>query len=406
MENNQMGINSAAAPAANILVVDDVPANLQLLTDLLRAKGFKVRPVPNGELALQTSRLAPPDLVLLDVNMPGLSGYEVCERFKADAALKAIPIIFVSALDGVIDKVKAFAVGGVDYVAKPFEFEEVEARLRTHLELARLRRELEQHNANLAAMVAARTRELAEANARLAILDQAKSDFLNLISHEIRTPLNGVFGATELILMIHDQDPETAGYAKLYDISRRRLMTLLDDAMLLTQIGVGTATDALAACPLAEVLPTAWSQASPLAQDRGVVLAPAPAPLGRVRGDPQFLVRALQSLLETAAKFARAGTTVRLTQTATPGAIQLVIETEGPVVPAALLPRFFDLLTKATPISGVEDMGLAPALAERIVTLYGGAVSVANAEPSGIRLTVRLKTVAADLTPSQEPLTP
>ena len=116
-----------------------------------------------------------------------------------------------------------------------------------------------------------------------------------------------------------------------------------------------------------------------------------PGDLGQVQGTPDYLARALQSLVETALKFARAGTTVRLTPSSAPGAICLRIEAEGQVLPVEALPRFFDLLVIANPIAGVDDLGLAPALAERIVTLSGGAVAVENLDPPGLRLSVRLK---------------
>ena len=384
-------------PAPNLLIVDDSPANLELLVGMLQDQGFRVRPVASGERALQAAQSEPPDLVLLDINMPGMDGYEVCRRLKADATLKAVPVMFISAMDSVIDKVKAFNAGGVDHIAKPFHLEEVESRVRTHLELARLRRDLE-------AMVTHRTRELAQANARLAILDQAKSDFLTLISHEIRTPLNGVFGAADLLLMTHEEHPDTASYAKIYEVSRRRLMTLIDDALLLTQVGMGSETGTSTTGRLEEMLNEARVAANPLAESRGVQLAPVPTAPGLVQGAPNYLVRALQSLLETAIKFARASTTVRLTQTATPDEISLCIEAHGRTIPPTMLPRFFDLLAISEPITGVDDLGLAPPLAERIVTLYGGTVSVENLAPPGIRLSVRLKTAAAN--PAQAPATP
>jgi DNA-binding response OmpR family regulator len=114
----------------DILMVDDTPANLQLLTDMLMKRGYRVQPVPDGKLALQAIQKEKPDLLLLDINMPEMNGYEVCERLKADEALKEIPILFISASDEPIDKIKAFAAGGVDYVTKPFHFEELEARVQ------------------------------------------------------------------------------------------------------------------------------------------------------------------------------------------------------------------------------------------------------------------------------------
>jgi len=139
----------AAGRPASILVVDDTPANLQVLAGMLKDRGHKVRPVPSGKLALLAARRDPPDLVLLDINMPEMNGYEVCEHLKADDMLKAVPVIFISALTEPLDKVKAFAIGGVDYLTKPFQMEELHARVETHLKLRRLQIELEETNARL-----------------------------------------------------------------------------------------------------------------------------------------------------------------------------------------------------------------------------------------------------------------
>jgi PAS domain S-box-containing protein len=123
---------------AEIMLVDDTLGNLKLLTEMLTTEGFKVRPANSGELALESVAVKLPDLILLDVKMPGLDGYEVCRRLKADENSCKIPIIFISALDEIEDKVMGFKVGGVDYITKPFEHSEVLARVKTHLELRRL----------------------------------------------------------------------------------------------------------------------------------------------------------------------------------------------------------------------------------------------------------------------------
>ena len=140
----------SVANTGGILVVDDTPANLQVLAGMLKDRGYKVRPVPSGKLALLAARRDPPDLILLDINMPEMNGYEVCEHLKADDQLKGIPVIFISALTEQLDKVKAFAIGGVDYITKPFQMEELHARVETHLKLRRLQIELEETNARLA----------------------------------------------------------------------------------------------------------------------------------------------------------------------------------------------------------------------------------------------------------------
>ncbi len=143
-----------------IMVVDDTPNNLRLLAKILKNQGYKVRPVPNGKLALAAIKVSAPDLILLDINMPGINGYEVCSQLKGSENTREIPVIFLSAMHETIDKVKAFEVGGVDYITKPFQVEEVLVRVKTHLNLYLLQRKMEETNNNLEAIVKHRTNEL------------------------------------------------------------------------------------------------------------------------------------------------------------------------------------------------------------------------------------------------------
>jgi len=133
-------------PQGDILIVDDAPANLRLLSQMLAEQGYRVRPAPDGALALAAARAEPPDLILLDIRMPEMNGYEVCARLKETPETHDIPVIFISALDATQDKVQAFAAGGVDYVTKPFQVEEVLARVETHLALRRLQARLQAAN--------------------------------------------------------------------------------------------------------------------------------------------------------------------------------------------------------------------------------------------------------------------
>ncbi len=135
--------------AGDILIVDDTPANLRLLSSMLTQHGYKVRMAPNGRLALLNAQATSPDLILLDIKMPDMDGYEVCEQLKADPRTSGIPIIFISALDQIENKVKAFTSGGVDYILKPFRLEEVVARVKTHVALHALQRRLEAQNLEL-----------------------------------------------------------------------------------------------------------------------------------------------------------------------------------------------------------------------------------------------------------------
>ena len=177
----------------NILLVDDTPNNLRLLSDLLSHQGYKVRSVTNGQTALKACQAKPPDLILLDINMPQMNGYEVCEKLKADEQTREIPVIFLSALDEAIDKVKAFTVGGVDYISKPFQIEEVLVRVKNQLALREAQVKVLQLNAELEKRVKERTSQLERTNQELneEILERKRiqSQLLDMALHD---PLTGL----------------------------------------------------------------------------------------------------------------------------------------------------------------------------------------------------------------------
>jgi two-component system, NtrC family, sensor kinase len=178
---------------ANILVVDDTPENLRLLAGILSEKGYQVRPVPNGKLALSAAQKMPPDLVLLDIMMPEMDGYQVCQQLKDFEATKDIPVIFISAINDVMDKVKAFAVGGVDFITKPFQVEEVLARIETHLKICSLQQSLQEKNQDLAIAI----HQLKAAQDHLIQSEKmaALGQLIAGIAHEINTPL-GIIGSS------------------------------------------------------------------------------------------------------------------------------------------------------------------------------------------------------------------
>ena len=155
MRNNQL-----ARPS--ITIVDDIPANLGLLDNMLRDGGYQVYAFPAAGMAIRAAAKNPPDLFMLDINMPGIDGYEACRLLKADPELKDIPVIFISALTEPWDKVKAFKLGGVDYVNKPFQFEEVLARVATHIKMHRMQKELESYNTLLEKRVSNQVKEIAD----------------------------------------------------------------------------------------------------------------------------------------------------------------------------------------------------------------------------------------------------
>lgn len=199
----------------SILVVDDTPANLHLLDELLRHQGYQVRLFPRGAMALKAASAHPPDLILLDIMMPDMDGFEVCRQLKADPALRDIPVIFISALADTDHKVNAFAQGGMDYVTKPFQEDEVLARVRTHLALYAMQREQARQQARLAELVDERTADLLRAQ-RVAHIGSWKLDLnTQALSWSPETyRLFGVPEGTPLVLddflaKVHPDDRDT-----------------------------------------------------------------------------------------------------------------------------------------------------------------------------------------------------
>jgi len=374
-----------AGVEADVFVVDDTPENLRLLTDLLRQNNFSVRSAISGKAALNAIAQQAPNVILLDVRMPEMDGYQVCQQLKAQKETQDIPVIFISGLDEIEGKVAAFKAGGVDYVTKPFHVEEVLSRVRTHLKISRLQQALTFQNEHLEQLVEKRTEELVEANGRLAILSQTKSDFLTLISHELRTPLNGLLGSADMVFAQAEENPLISELRQMYDASRQRLLTLLEHALLLAEMQMHGGRFASNTSSLDGVLVTVLSEIAPFARSSDVKLIHRATNLGKVAGDWVFLRKALFCLLETAIKFAPPGTQVELRGQPAPGEVQLTIESHGVAIPEPDLPRFFEILANTKTFAPGGDLGLAPAVAERIITLLGGRVQVGNLHPAGVQ---------------------
>lgn len=164
-----------------VLVVDDNPTNLSVLVNLLRDVGLRVLVATDGESAIEQIEYVKPDLILLDVMMPGIDGFETCQRLKANVETSKIPIIFMTALSETVDKVRGLSLGAVDYVTKPFEHEEVLIRIRTHLTIAKQRQQIESQNLNLQTEISDRQRA-----------EEALTIFLHAVSHDLRNPVTGL----------------------------------------------------------------------------------------------------------------------------------------------------------------------------------------------------------------------
>jgi len=384
------GKSHIVAGKSRIMAVDDQPANLQLLEELLSQEGYIVRSFPRGRLALEAAARNPPDLILLDINMPEMNGFKVCELLKADEKLAGIPVIFLSALTDINDKVQAFQCGGVDYVTKPFQVDEVQARVKTHLNMRRLQKELQLHANHLEELVASRTRELAESQARLRVLDRAKSDFLRLIHHELRSPLNGLLGVGELVLDEMGASEDGAELREMFELSGQRMLTILEDALLLTEIEVASDTFSSEATDLVSTLHSAIEGTAAFAQSRGVDIELEPGEAGCVVAKRDLLRKAIHALLETAVKFSKAGEVVRLKCLAGPSEVRVLIRCGGHV-PELAIANFFQVFSIGEAITPGGDLGLGPPVSQRVLSLFGGSIGVENLDPSGIQLTVILR---------------
>jgi len=271
------------AETPSILIVDDVPANLELLSAIIRDRGYEPRPVPSGKLALLAARADPPDLILLDIRMPEMNGFEICERLKADTVLKDIPVIFVTALTDTEKKVKALSMGAVDYVTKPFQIEEICARVETHLELYRSKRELRRSYDKL--------REL----------ETQRDNLVHMIVHDMRSPMMVILGNLEMAEM----EPLTKNLADCIDtasISARTILEMISSLLDVSKMEAGQMTLELSAIDMRVLINETFWMVETLRGQRVLNLT-APTKMEMIVGDARLIRRVLQNLIGNALRF-------------------------------------------------------------------------------------------------------
>ncbi len=221
--------------SGRVLIVDDNARNLQVLGSTLKRNNYEVEFALNGKSAIQWISEEDFDIILLDIMMPEIDGYETCVQIRKDKKYDNIPILFLTAKTDKESTIKGFKVGGQDYITKPFDSEELLARVRTHLELKFSREFLQNVNKTLEEQVAERTLELSKANEELNQLDAIKVQFLNMLSHEIRTPLNGIKGSIQL-LKSRIENEELIQFFNILDLSVTRLEKFSYTALLITRL--------------------------------------------------------------------------------------------------------------------------------------------------------------------------
>ena len=297
-----------AADAPVVLVVDDNPENLHVIAELL-SPYYRVRVANSGPRALQLVAQAPcPELILLDVMMPGMDGHAVIARLKENPATRAIPVIFLTALDSTEDEEKGLELGAVDYITKPLRPAILLSRVRTQLGFFRSRKALERYKDELERRVEERTQKLAQALQAVESASRARSEFLSNMNHEIRTPMNGILGTSELLLAsgLNDEQRELAEMTKE---SADALFVMLRDVLEFAAADSEQQTLVVAPFALGEVIEAISRRFAAPAAAKQLAFACriAPETPTTLLGDSARLTQILARIVDNAVKFTPAG---------------------------------------------------------------------------------------------------
>lgn len=366
-----------AARPSTILVVDDTPTNLRVVVECLEGLGHTVVIAQDGEEGLQRAAFVRPDLILLDVLMPGMDGLETCRRLKSQPGTRAIPVIFMTALTGIEDKIAGFRAGAVDYVTKPLEVNELAARITTHLQLHALQRLQERQNARLQHEVAERRRAEREL---VASIDGVRN-VSNAIAHDLRTPLAALRARLEAVLTgaAPPQQVLLEVEAALGDVDG--VIDIFNALMRLAEIDAGVRRSGFVTLDLGQLAAEAMEFYLPVAELRGIDLqVDAEAGL-LLQGDPQLLAQALGNLLDNAIKFAGAGSVVAIAATRRGGTLALSVRDHGPGIPDQEKPKVVQRFYRGDQSRATPGVGLGLALVQAVAQLHRGRLDLADSHP-------------------------
>jgi two-component system, sensor histidine kinase and response regulator len=373
----------------NILVVDDNPENLRLLSTILNDRGYKVRKAINGQIAIKTVRMLAPDLILLDINMPQMNGYEVCQIFKADEQTKNIPIIFISALDDVLEKIKAFQVGGADYITKPFQEAEAIARIEHQLTLCRQQRQLQEQNERLQKEIA--EREKAENILRV---------YLRAVSHDLRNPVLSMALVLKNTIEERSSELQASSPQKVVPLavlekmenSCSRQLQLIDSLIETQQFeiwGVPLQCQPLQLAHLTQQLASEWQ---PLLQEKQTKLHNnITSDLPLVCADANQLWRVFENLLANAIKYNAPGIEIVLkaevvvTQTTNleRTMIRCAVIDNGAGMSVEQAKNLFEIYQRGSQARRTIGLGLGLYLCRQIVNAHQGEIGIITAPNEG-----------------------
>lgn len=321
------------------LIADDDPANLRFLAQLLRDHGYSVRAAKDGQAAVNSARMDPPDVALLDIHMPGLDGYQACEVFKSDENLKDIPVLFLSGLAESFNRRRAFEVGAVDYITKPYESLDILSRVDVHYRLRKLQVELQRRNDELA-----RQRQL-------------QDELFAMIAHDMRSPLTTIYANLDLI-----DEPTGAKGMRLSVVSDmregiHRLVDLTDDLIALHRLEGDSATiDLVQPYQLSTLVEETVARFPQDQRDRIDLAVPTAL---TVNWDKSMVKRVLSNLVLNAFRHGPAVGRVLVDAELVGGSVRLRVRDSGPGVSEELQERIFDKFYTTRGRNGGSGLGLA-----------------------------------------------
>jgi two-component system, sensor histidine kinase and response regulator len=419
----------------DILVVDDKPDNLKLLNFLLVKNGYKVQQATSGQMAIEVVRSQPPDLILLDILMPEMNGYEVCRQLKVLESTADIPVIFLSALSDVFDKVKAFEVGGVDYITKPFQMQEILVRVENHLIVRRQQAMLQQEicdrqkaeialqeaNLTLEQRVQERTAEMESVILKLQVeveerqkaedrvkqslgrereLSDLRSRLIATLSHEFRTPLSLIIMASEAIEYRYDRLDSQARARKFNQIrvSVDRITQILDDALMSNEAELGELSYYPLPVNLSEFCLDIITNYQQINHDTHTITLDSHIPPHiSIYLDPSLFSQVISRLLANSIRYSPQGGNIRLELTLRDSDCIIQVHDEGIGVPTEDRTKIFEKFYRAAnanTIPGTPGAGLGLAIVKQAVELHGGTISVESEVNKGTTFTILLPQAA------------
>ncbi len=374
----------------SILIIDDTPANLMTLGTALEAE-FRLHIATSGMKGLTQARKSPPDLILLDVMMPEMDGYETCRRFKADRYLKNIPIIFVTALTDATAETAGLGLGAADYITKPINVEIARHRIKNLLERERLRKEVEAHRDHLEEMVQARTLALSVAKEAAETANRAKTIFMATMSHELHTPMNGIMGMTDLALR-RVNDEKAIDYLGKVKQSSLRLLGIIDNILDITKLEAEQLTLEPIDFKLGSILENMGSLYGTAAKAKSLQLSieiqPELANL-TVHGDSLRVGQILQNLTDNAIKFTSQGSvSVRASlaeNSPTDLLLRIEVQDTGIGISVDDQKRVFNAFEQVdgSTTRKYGGTGLGLAICKQLVQLMGGSMGVESKVGAG-----------------------